>query len=96
MNGRSRLPDELALLVEAGLTPLDALRIATRDAAVFMGQGTQLGSIARGKHADAVLLDADPLLDITNLKRITAVITAGRLLRQADLDRLRTGPEKLR
>jgi hypothetical protein len=92
-NGRSSLPDELALLVEAGLTPLEALRTATRDAAEFLGQGNQLGTIARGKHADAVLLEGDPLLDIANVRRIAAVITAGRLLRQADLERLKA-PQK--
>ena len=92
-NGRSNLPAELALLVEAGLTPLDALRTATRDAAEFLGQGNQLGTIARGKYADAVLLEADPLLDIANVTRIAAVITAGRLLRQADLERLKAPQE---
>ena len=89
-NGRSSLPDELALLVDAGLTPAEALRTATRDAAEFLGQSNQLGTIARGKYADAVLLDGDPLLDITNVKRIAAVITAGRLLRKADLERLKS------
>lgn len=92
-NGRSSLPDELALLVEAGLTPLEALRTATRDAAEFLGQGTALGTIAQGKYADAVLLEGDPLLDIANVKRIAAVITAGRLLRPADLERLKA-PQK--
>jgi len=87
-NGRSSLPDELALLVEAGLSPLEALRVATRDAAEFLGQGKDVGTLARGKYADAVLLDADPLIDINNVTHITAVITAGRLLREADLKRL--------
>jgi imidazolonepropionase-like amidohydrolase len=86
-NGRSSLPDELALLVEAGLTPLEALRTATRDAAEFLGQSNQLGTITQGKYADAVLLEADPLLDIANVKQIAAVITAGRLLRRTDLER---------
>jgi hypothetical protein len=92
-DGRSSLPDELALLVQAGLSPLDALRTATRDAAEFLGQGNQLGMIAQGKSADAVLLEGDPLLDIANVKRIAAVITAGRLLRQADLERLKAPPK---
>jgi hypothetical protein len=93
VDGRSSLPDELALLVQAGLTPLEALRTATRDAAEFLGQGNQLGTIAQGKYADAVLLEGDPLLDIANVKRIAAVITAGRLLRQADLARLKAPPK---
>jgi cytosine/adenosine deaminase-related metal-dependent hydrolase len=87
VDGKSSLPDELALLVQAGLTPVEALRTATRDAAEFLGQGDQLGTIAKGKYADAVLLEGDPLLYIANVKRIVAVITAGRLLRQPDLER---------
>ena len=97
-SGRSSLPDELALFVDAGLTPLQALRTATRDAAEFLGQGKQLGTIAPGKYADAVLLEGDPLLDVANVRRIAAVITAGRLLRQIDLRRLkasRLGREEL-
>lgn len=93
VDGRSSLPDELALLVQAGLTPLEALRTATRDAAEFLGQDNRLGTIAPGKYADAVLLEGDPLLDIANVKRIAAVITAGRLLRQADLERLKAPPK---
>jgi hypothetical protein len=89
VDGRSSLPDELALLVQAGLTPVEALRTATRDAAQFLGQGNQLGTIAQGTYADVVLLEGDPLLDIANVKRIAAVISAGRLLRQPDLDRLK-------
>jgi Amidohydrolase family len=89
VDGRSSLSDELALLVEAGLTSLEALRTATRDAAEFLGQDNQLGTITQGKNADAVLLEGDPLLDIANVKRIAAVITAGRLLRQPDLERLK-------
>jgi cytosine/adenosine deaminase-related metal-dependent hydrolase len=58
-----------------------------------LGQGNQLGTIAQGKSADAVVLEGDPLLDIANVKRIAAVIAAGRLLRQADLERLKTPPK---
>ena len=93
-NGRSLLPDQLALLVDAGLTPVEALRTATRGAADWLGQGAQLGTITPGKYADAVLLEGDPLIDITNVKRIAAVIAAGRLLRQADLDRLNGGRDR--
>jgi cytosine/adenosine deaminase-related metal-dependent hydrolase len=93
VDGKSSLPDELVLLVQAGLTPVEALRTATRDTAAFLGQGDRFGTIAKGKYADAVLLEGDPLLDIANVKRIAAVITAGRLLRQPDLERLKS-PQK--
>jgi len=93
-DGQSHLPDELALLVEAGLTPLEALQSATRDAAAFLGRGDQLGSIAPGKNADAVLLEGDPLLDVVNVKRIAAVITAGRLLSRSDLERLKAATRR--
>lgn len=58
------LHDELELLVEAGLTPLEALQTATRNPCVFLEQEEDLGVIEPGKIADLVLLDADPLADI--------------------------------
>jgi imidazolonepropionase-like amidohydrolase len=82
------LYDELALLVEAGLTPLEALQAATRNAAEGMGLGGNVGTIEVGKSADLVLLDADPLAAITNTTRIAAVVVSGRLLERADLDEL--------
>jgi len=80
--------DELALLVEAGLTPLHALQAATRNAAEGMGLGGNVGTIEVGKLAELVLLDADPLAAITNTTRIAAVVVSGRLLERADLDEL--------
>ena len=71
---------ELELLVEAGLTPLDALRTATSNPAEFFGQQTELGTIAKGKRADLVLLDANPLEDIRNTRKVFAVIQNGRYL----------------
>jgi imidazolonepropionase-like amidohydrolase len=73
------LHDELALIVEAGLTPMAALAVATRDAARFLGT-SDWGTIASGKAADLVLLDANPLTDIANTKKISRVIVRGRLL----------------
>ena len=84
----SSLHDELALLVGAGLTPLEALQSATRDAAVFRGALDREGTIARGKRADLLLLDADPLADITNIARVHAVIRTGRSYSREDLDGL--------
>lgn len=77
------LHDELALLVRSGLTPLEALRTATYNAAEYLGALDSLGTVSEGKVADLVLLDADPLLDIRNTRRISAVIANGRLFDSA-------------
>ena len=75
-----------ALLVQAGLTPLQALQAATRNAARFMGREQDLGTIQPGKLADLVLLEANPLDDIANTRRINAVVFGGRLFRKSDLE----------
>jgi imidazolonepropionase-like amidohydrolase len=82
------LHDELALLVHAGLTPLAALRAATLGPATFLGATDSLGTIAPGKLADLVLLDANPLENIRNTRRISAVVANGRLFAGADRERL--------
>jgi len=78
--------DELALLVDAGLSPLAALQAATRNAADFMGQLDRRGTIEVGKIADFVLLDKDPLADIHNTRSIQAVVLSGKLYPRAALD----------
>jgi len=80
------LHDELALLVSAGLSPLDALRSATVNPARFLNATDRFGAIERGKIADLVLLDANPLQDIARTQRINAVITNGRYLSRSALD----------
>jgi hypothetical protein len=82
------LHDELALFVEAGLTPLQALQSATLNPARYLKATDSLGTVAPGRFADLVLLDANPLADITNTARIHAVVLNGRLLIRAELDRL--------
>ncbi|WP_043630222.1 amidohydrolase family protein [Nonomuraea candida] len=72
------LHEELEFLVGSGLTPLRALRAATLEPARFLGRERTSGSVAAGKLADLVVLDADPLADITNTRRIHAVVAAGR------------------
>jgi imidazolonepropionase-like amidohydrolase len=83
------LHDELALLVsEGGLTPLEALQAATRNPARFLGQEKDLGAVQPGKLADLVLLEADPLRDITSTRKIAAVVVGGKLLAREALDRM--------
>jgi imidazolonepropionase-like amidohydrolase len=82
------LHDDLELLVQAGLTPLHALQTATLNPARFLKRGEELGTVSAGKLADLVLLDANPLEDITNTRRIHAVVADGRLYRRAQLDSL--------
>jgi imidazolonepropionase-like amidohydrolase len=82
------LQDELVLLVKAGLTPMEALQAATRNPARFLGLLDSLGTIERGKIADLVLFDANPLLDIHHMQKINAVVVNGRLLDRTALDDL--------
>lgn len=82
------LHDELEFLVQAGLTPMEALQAATRNPARFMGRENELGTIEKGKLADLVLLDANPLKDISNARRINAVIYRGKLYSRHDLDEM--------
>jgi Amidohydrolase family len=80
------LHDELSLLVEAGLTPAEALRAATLNPAQFLGTKDSLGTVEEGKIADLVLLNADPLENINNTRSIYAVIVNGNLLDRSILD----------
>jgi len=73
------LHDELALLVAAGLTPMEALQAATRNAATFFHVERSAGTVEVGKMANLVLLDASPLEDIRNTTRIAAIVLGGRL-----------------
>ena len=72
--------DELVALVGAGLTPMQALETATRKPAEFLGKLDSFGSVELGKVADLLLLDANPLDDIHNTRRISAVIVRGHLV----------------
>lgn len=79
------LHDELALLVDAGLTPLAALQTATLNPAKFLKRTSEHGTIQPGKNADLVLLRADPLIDIHNTTQIEAVWLNGRYFDRAAL-----------
>jgi hypothetical protein len=82
------LHDELTNFVEAGFTPMESLQTATSNPAKFLNQENDYGAIAPGKAADVVLLTANPLDDIHNTRKISAVITNGRLFERKDLDAL--------
>ena len=76
---------DLELLVRAGLSPLEALRTATSNAAAALGLEGRLGCISPGAAADLVVLDADPLEDIRNTQKIYAIIQGGNLIDRASL-----------
>lgn len=80
------LQDELTLLVAAGMTNLDALRAATIGPARFMHIDASYGSITKGKIADILLLDANPLQDIHNTKRIAGLVLHGKWLSHQKLE----------
>lgn len=82
------LHEELALLVQAGFTPMQALQAATRDAAQYLGLLDSLGTVEKGKMADLVLLGANPLAEIGNTTKIDGVVVRGRFLNRGRLDTL--------
>jgi imidazolonepropionase-like amidohydrolase len=79
---------ELELLVRAGLSPLAALQAATHRGAELLGRAGELGGIAAGMRADLLLLDANPLDDIHNTRRIAGVMARGRYRVRGELDAL--------
>jgi imidazolonepropionase-like amidohydrolase len=81
------LHDELTLLVQAGLSPMEALQAATRNPARFLDKEKDLGTVEKGKIADLVVLAANPLEDIGNSRKIDAVVLGGKLLAKAELQK---------
>ena len=88
------LHEELVNLVQSGLSPMAALRAATYEPARYFDALDSLGTIAVGKLADLVLLDADPLADIRNTRRIAAVLTRGLVYDRKELDSLLAAVER--
>jgi len=78
---------ELQTYVAAGLTPFDALATGTRNVAAYFATTDSIGTVERGKIADLVLLDGNPLADITNTTRISGVMARGVWVSRADIDR---------
>ena len=87
------LHQELELLVKAGLKPMEALRTATVNPVKFLGRERDLGAVEPGKLANLVLLDADPLKDIRNTRKIRGVVLNGRFFDRVALDKMLAGVE---
>lgn len=92
------LHHEMELLVDAGLTPMQSIMTATKNAAELLGLESNMGTVEKGKLADLVIVDANPLGDIRNTKRISTVIKDGRILDRAfhadyEMPIKRPGPE---
>ncbi|GAA4494810.1 amidohydrolase family protein [Hymenobacter ginsengisoli] len=82
------LHEELVLLVKAGLTPAQALRAATINGARWLGADGRSGTIAEGKDADLLLLTANPLANIANVRNIAAVVSRGKVYSRAELHKM--------
>jgi imidazolonepropionase-like amidohydrolase len=80
--------DEMSLFVKAGLTPMEALQTATKNPTTFFGVDNSVGTLEKGKIADLVLLSANPLDDINNTRKITAVFFDGKMFDRAELNRM--------
>jgi len=80
------LHSELALLVKAGLTPAQAIQVATRNGARYTRTSAERGSIETGKLADLVLVDGDPTKDIEDVRKVSAVITRGQIVYPKEVD----------
>ena len=78
-------------MTQAGLTPLQVLRSATVNGSRAMGRERMIGTLAQGKLADLVILDADPLADVANLSRIYRVIKDGKVYSPDELIRSISG-----
>lgn len=80
------LHGELAAMVDIGFSPYDALKTSTYNPAKYLGELDEFGTIEVGKRADLVLLQANPLEDITNTQQIEGVMARGKWYSRADLD----------
>jgi len=87
--------EEMALLVDSGFTPMEALQAATRNPAIYLGELSSSGTVEGGKRADLVLLEANPLLDIHNTKRIAGVVVKGRYITKGQLQQMLADVERI-
>jgi imidazolonepropionase-like amidohydrolase len=79
------LHEELEKFVAAGMTPYEAIRAGTVDAAEFLSQGEEFGVVTVGRRADLLLLNANPLEDVKNTSKIAGVMASGRWLTAEEL-----------
>ena len=86
-NDLPSLHEELVALVSVGMTPMATLQSATRSPAEFLGRSRTDGTVEVGKNANLTVLDANPLVDIANTRRVAAVVLAGKLLRVSDFQK---------
>ena len=77
---------EMTSLVQAGLSPFEALRAATVSAAAYLGREREMGTIATGRKADLVLVDENPLADVANVRSIAGVMVSGRWIPKKEID----------
>ena len=71
---------EFELMAQAGMRPTDIIVSATKNAAAVMGRQNEVGTLEKGKFADLVILDADPLADIKNIRKISKVMKGGEFI----------------
>jgi imidazolonepropionase-like amidohydrolase len=86
--------DELAIMVKYGLTPQQALICSIINGPAFFNQSKLYGAVAKQKNADLLILNANPLLDINNTKKIDAVVNKGKYLSRNYLDKLLADTEQ--
>ena len=77
MSNHGENAQEFALLVKAGMTPMEAIKAATWNAADLLGATKDVGSVQAGRYADMIAVDADPLADVTVLERVAFVMKGG-------------------
>jgi imidazolonepropionase-like amidohydrolase len=80
------LHHELRMLVAAGLTPFEALSTGTRNVARFLGEEAAFGTVAKGKRADLILAEANPLADVGNVQKTAGVMLNGRWLPRSEIE----------
>src|ERR1700684_3813258 len=76
---------ELELYVQAGLTPMQVIQLATSGAARVMGMDADVGTVEAGKRADLILVQGNPLENFADLRKVTRVVTRGRMYDPAEL-----------
>ena len=75
---------EIELVAQTGLAPERVIRAATRDAAIYLGLGDELGMLEAGKLVDFIVVDGDPLTDLSALQNVVAVVKGGEPIRRRE------------